>query len=165
MNAVKNLYDQKFHILPVSKNKRKSLWAACIQGSSSPLQNGPACVLDLQAAYWCQAREHCCSLHPAWVQVTQTGHPHDGALVKELHLNCLRLVCDLSHLPISWDFNIFFNMSSYLYAFDVSFSWCLISLHCRAFSSVCLKCESRNRHSPALPDYTALGCAQQPDLI
>lgn len=35
------------------------------------------------------------SLHlTAGVQVTQTGHPHDGALMQEPHLNCLRLTCD-----------------------------------------------------------------------
>lgn len=48
------------------------------------------------------------SLHPTVrAQVTQTGQPHDGALVTELHLNCLRPACDSSHLPINWDFNIF----------------------------------------------------------
>ena len=71
-----------------------------------------------------------------------------------------------SHLPISWDFSHCFYMSLFLYAFDLSFSWCLISIpHCRPFSSVCWKCDSYNCYSPALPDYTPLWFAHQLDLI
>lgn len=56
------------------------------------------------------------SLHPTVrVQVTQTGHSHDGALVKELHLNCLRLVRDSRVTCLSAEISTFFLICLLIY--------------------------------------------------
>lgn len=99
------------------------------------------------------------------VQVTQTGHPHDGALVKELHLNCLGPVCDSSHLSISWDVNFFFFISLLIYMPLMSHFHGASFLSTAGLSVPCAWNVTQNHHSPALPDYTALRCAPQPDLI
>lgn len=88
--------------------------------SGTALQNGPACVLGRHTCgrqpTFVRLRSTTGSLHPTVrVQVTQTGHPHDGALVKELHLNCLRPVCDSRVTCPSSEISTFFLICLLIY--------------------------------------------------
>lgn len=92
-----NLHVTRIHTCHLFPRRKGNLYEQPASGTA--LQNGPACVLGRHTCCrqptFVRLRSTTGSLHPTVrVQVTQPGHPHDGALVKELHLNCLRPVCD-----------------------------------------------------------------------
>lgn len=131
MNTIpKSSHDQDPHMPSISKEKRKALGPGCVRDTSSPLQDGSVRVFDLQATCPCQAGDS------SWLTSSsswRSAYPHwpsswwsfDAGATLELLKTYMWLK---SHLPISRDFNHYLYMSLYLYAFDLSFSWCRISI-------------------------------------